>query len=240
MCYALEIETTLMPLQPITTKRIYLQIAEQVARAIREGEYPVGTTLPSERVLAEQLGVSRASVREALIALQLMGLVDIRPGGGAFVVATTSKGVSSDELGREISAFELLHARQIIESDVIALAAEMASRDDVRQLTMLVDLMAREIRDESPTEEGDRRFHMYLATITGNAVLSMIVRQLWDLRQDHLWDVLHRRAFGREHREAYLADHRRMLVCIEEHDAKGARREMWEHLKRLEGYFLTS
>ena len=146
-----------MPLQPITTKRIYLQIAEQIARAIRDGEFPVGTALPPERVLAERLNVSRASVRKALIALQLMGLVDVRPGDGAFVMATTPEGLTTAQLGREISAFDLIHARQIIESEVAALAATMASDDNLRYLEETLNLMALENSQGSPEEEGDLR-----------------------------------------------------------------------------------
>lgn len=229
-----------MPLQPITARRLYLQIADQLAQAIRDGEYAVGGALPAERVLAEQLRVSRASVREALIALQLMGLVDVRPGGGTFVISANGHGVSSDQMNQEIGAFDLLHARQMLEGEIAALAAREATSDDMSALQDCLTLMRHEIETNQPDEEGDRRFHIQLATMTRNAVLEMLVRQLWEMRQDRLWDVLHVRAFTHAHRLRYLADHERILACVAAHDSDAARQEMHHHLERLEEFFLTS
>jgi DNA-binding FadR family transcriptional regulator len=81
---------------------------------------------------------------------------------------------------------------------------------------------------------------MYLAMMTRNAVLEIIVRLLWELRRDHLWDTLNRRALTREHRDAYLEDHRRIFACVTRRDGPGARQEMLRHLLGVEKHFLTS
>src|SRR6188474_3964988 len=116
-----------MPLQAVENRRLYRQIADQIAALIERGEYPVGARLPPERDLARQLGVSRPSVREALIALEVEGYVEVRMGSGVYV-ADRSTAAAAAKLAADSGPFELIRARWMIESECAALAAKEATR----------------------------------------------------------------------------------------------------------------
>src|SRR5512142_3349492 len=116
-----------MPLQAVDSRRLYRQIADQITALIEGGEYAAGARLPPERDLARQLGVSRPSVREALIALEVEGLVDVRIGSGIYVLGG-GDGSAAAEVQAAMGPFELLRARWVIESECAALAARHAKR----------------------------------------------------------------------------------------------------------------
>ena len=115
-----------MPLQPLAPRRLYRQIADQVRGLIRAGEFPVGSRLPAERDLAVQLGVSRPSVREALIALEVEGLVAVRMGSGVIVIARESA-PSATPVDAPFGPFEIIRARQVIECELAAMAARSSN-----------------------------------------------------------------------------------------------------------------
>ena len=122
-----------MPLQAVESRRLYRQIADQIAALIEGGEYPVGSRLPPERDLARQLRVSRPSVREALIALEVEGYVEVRVGSGVYVRSNTASPAPApaDELPEDSGPFELIRARWLIEAECAALAAKNASKAQV-------------------------------------------------------------------------------------------------------------
>ena len=115
-----------MPLQTVEPRRLYRQIADQIAGLIGNGEFAHGTRLPAERELATLLGVSRTSVREALISLEIGGLVEVRVGSGVFVTAGPSSHASGGDKGP--GPFELLSARTLVEGEVAALAQYSRAR----------------------------------------------------------------------------------------------------------------
>src|SRR5437660_1962690 len=116
-----------MPIQAVDDRRLYRQIADQLTRLITSGEFRRGERLPSERDLAVQLGVSRPSVREALIALEVEGLVEVRVGSGIYV-RNPANAKSRSELPADTGPFELLRARWIIEGECAALAAKSINK----------------------------------------------------------------------------------------------------------------
>src|SRR5438105_9316042 len=116
-----------MPFQSIEPRRLYRQIADQIRGLIKGGEYRAGARLPPERDLARQLGVSRPSVREALIALEVEGLVEVRVGSGIYV-RNPANAKSRSELPADTGPFELLRARWIIEGECAALAAKSINK----------------------------------------------------------------------------------------------------------------
>src|SRR5213083_2388922 len=122
-----------MPLQAVDNRRLYRQIADQIAALIEKGEYGTGERLPPERDLAKQLGVSRPSVREALIALEVEGYVDVRVGSGVYVTGSPAGGGES-KLAADSGPFELIRARWVIEGECAALAARHATRAQVRAI----------------------------------------------------------------------------------------------------------
>ena len=130
-----------MPFQSIEPRRLYRQIADQVRMLIRNGEFAAGARLPPERDLARELGVSRPSVREALIALEVEGLVEVRIGSGIYVRAVPN-GQARDATDALAGPFELLRARRVIESECAALAAKAARRAQLRAIDTALDEMA--------------------------------------------------------------------------------------------------
>src|SRR6187200_3432247 len=128
-----------MPLQTVENRRLYRQIADQIAALIEKGEYEAGERLPPERDLAKQLGVSRPSVREALIALEVEGYVEVRVGSGVYV--SGSRAGVAPELPADSGPFELIRARWLIEAECAALAAKAATRAQVRAMEDALDEM---------------------------------------------------------------------------------------------------
>src|SRR6478736_3902200 len=136
----------LMPIQPIEPRRLYLQIADQVRSLITAGEFPPGSRLPAERELAKRFGVSRPSLREALIALEVEGYVDVRPGSGIMVTKPNSVALepSSDE-----GPLEVLRARSLIEGAIAAEAARDIKPKDVAALEQILLAMEGEAAERS-------------------------------------------------------------------------------------------
>src|SRR5262249_31942120 len=131
-----------MPIQSIEPRRLYRQIADQIRTLIRSKEFPAGARLPPERDLARQLGVSRPSVREALIALEVEGLVDVRVGSGIYVLGNRGDG-GQTEVAAGSGPFELLRARWIIEGECAALAARTARKPQIAAMGEALEQMER-------------------------------------------------------------------------------------------------
>src|SRR5438105_1653929 len=128
-----------MPLQAVDNRRLYRQIADQIAKLIAKGEYAAGERLPPERDLAKQLGVSRPSVREALIALEVEGYVEVRVGSGVYV--NGPRPAAAAPLPADSGPFELIRARWLIEGECAALAAKEATRAQVKAIEEALDEM---------------------------------------------------------------------------------------------------
>lgn len=231
-----------MPLQAVESSRLYRQIAEQLRGLIAGGEFAAGTRLPAERDLARQLGVSRPSVREALIALEVEGWVEVRTGSGIYVQEQRRRNGAhaAREAGEaEWGPLQLLHARQLVEGEVAALAARNARK---AQLAAMGDALAT-MHDEAcagrAPREGDEAFHTAIAQACGNEVLGDTVRGYWHARgpmSARLGDHFETPASW----NAALAEHEQVLDAIRAHDARAARSAMQQHLKKAYGRFNAS
>jgi DNA-binding FadR family transcriptional regulator len=214
-------------------RRLYEQISQKLAKAIADGRYDIGQRLPSERELAQSFGVSRPTVREAIIALELDGLVEVRLGSGVYV--TYRQPPSGSEGAKDIGPFELLEARRIIEGEAAALAA---LRIDDAQLAQLSSLIA-EMRDDNRhneilmSEEADRRFHELIASSTQNTGIIAAVQMLWDSRarspQSHLMDDKSRE----RGLKPPIEEHAAIVRALKKHDPEAARAAMHEHITRV-------
>jgi len=218
-----------MPFQSIEPRRLYRQIADQIRSLIRSGEYAVGARLPPERDLAKQLGVSRPSVREALIALEVEGLVEVRIGSGIYVLAGNGPS-ANDEADDPAGPFELLRARYVIEAECAALAAKSARREQVEALEGALAEMEREHADGRPALAADRLFHLRIAEATGNGALVHVVKTLWEERTGPLYKQLEHHYDTPGLWEAAMAEHRAVLKAIAERDPALARAAMQRHL----------
>jgi DNA-binding FadR family transcriptional regulator len=226
-----------MPLQTIEPRRLYRQIAEQLRGLIRSGEYPVGARLPPERDLALQLKVSRPSVREALIALEVEGLVEVRMGSGIYVVAP-EPAASAPRIEGELSPFEIIRARQLIECELAALAASHKNAADiVHGLRDALEMMEADIARELMPIRGDRLFHVRVAEAAENGALLRVVTDLYDERNNPLFDRLGRHFERADTWRQAVAEHRLVVAAIAAQDAARARAAMHEHLQRSHDRF---
>ena len=219
-----------MPLQAVESRRLYRQIADQIAHLIESGEFAPGTRLPAERELATSLGVSRASVREAIISLEIAGLVEVRVGTGIFVASPARASVAGADAGP--GPFELLQARKIIEGEIAALAASKATGEDLEALRECVARMQAHVDDFAVREASDRDFHLQIAKATQNGSLELVVQNLWDQRAE-LWRRTQRHFHTVDLAHKTIRDHAAILVAIASHDADGARAAMHRHLARV-------
>ena len=229
-----------MPIQSIEPRRLYRQIADQIRALIRSREFPAGSRLPPERDLARQLGVSRPSVREALIALEVEGLVDVRIGSGIYVLGGGNGG-PAPEASSQLGPFELLRARGVIESECAALAARQAKRVQLAAIAEALEQMETMAGSEHRQPlAGDRLFHLRIAEATGNGALVAVVKMLWDERTGPLFARLEHHYDSPEQWARAIAEHRVVLEAIERHDASGARAAMQRHLDRAYKRFSRS
>jgi GntR family uxuAB operon transcriptional repressor len=220
-----------VPLQFVEARRLYRQIADQIAGLIAAGEFLPGSRLPAERELAVKLGVSRASVREAIISLEIGGLVEVRVGTGIFVTAKRATG--SDAAGDSgPGPFELLNARKLIEGEIAALAAAAATPADVEGLQRSVERMTAHVDDFETREDTDRDFHLRLAKATGNGSLELVVEGLWNQRAE-LWGRMQQHFHTSELADQTIRDHAAIVRAVAARDHAGARVAMHRHLSRV-------
>ena len=210
----------------MTSKRLYHAVVEQIVTMIEDGIFPPNSRLPGERELAEQLGVSRVTVREAEIFLQAQGMIQVRTGSGAYVMDPSEHG------GRlpSVSAFELTEARTLFESEAAALAARDISDD---ALSLLEGYVQQLRGSDGEAELADREFHRTIASASGNAAVRHVVEMLWRIRMEskevrQVYDaVCHDDAAERE------AEHRAILDALRARNPAAARAAMREHFRRL-------
>ncbi len=228
-----------MPLQSIEPQRLYRQIADQLRALIGRGEFAAGARLPAERDLARQLGVSRPSVREALIALEVEGWVEVRTGSGVYVLDRSQRPAAPISV-TEWGPLELIRARRVVEGETAALAAVHGKRRDFDAMQRAIDSMeALADRNVMPLE-GDRAFHLAIVEASGNTVLIETVQGFWDARKGPLFTrlggyfetvVSWRRA---------IAEHVAIRDAIVARDASAARTAMHEHMDKSHQRFSAS
>jgi GntR family transcriptional repressor for pyruvate dehydrogenase complex len=226
-----------MPILAVETRRLYRQIADQLRSLIRRGDYEVGTRLPAERDLATQLGVSRPSVREALIALEVEGLVEVRPGSGIHVIAREPAASAPRLSPQAFGPFEIIRARQLIECELAAMAALHANKDQVAGLREALALMDEELAGGTMPIRGDRLFHVRVAEIAENGPLLRTVGELYDERNNPLFEQMGHHFENEKSWRKAIAEHRAVITAIGAHKAEAARAAMHLHLERSQERF---
>jgi DNA-binding FadR family transcriptional regulator len=224
-------EERVLPLEAIEPRRLYRQIADQLRQLIDRGEYPIGSRLPTERELADQLGVSRPTVREALIALEVEGRLRIRVGSGIYVIKHQPTALVSSPAPIE-GPFELLRARAFIESAVAEEAARRATDADIARLDgILAEIKPAKLRPKRWIAL-DRRFHVTIVGSLGNAVLVRFVGELFDQRINPYFERLARHVEDATTWKAAHEEHLRIRDAIAARDPALARAAMHDHLRR--------
>lgn len=241
-----------MPIQAIQNRRLYQQIADQLRAMIDRGEVPPGGTLPPERELSIRFGVSRTSVREALIALEVIGLVVVRGGSGVVVrpsaasprgdapvlqqAAAQRRWEVDPELGAgaafdsEVPPFSLLEARRLVEPETAALAATRATEE---QLVGIRAAYERNVADNlagSRTHSGDRLFHIRIAEASGNPAYALLIRHLLGHKYGAMFQKLQELYTPEDMAHRSEEEHRKVLAALQARNEQAARRAMRAHL----------
>lgn len=211
--------------------KLYQRVAHHIEQGIRSGQHPPGSRLPAERDLAELFKVSRPTVREAVIALEIRDLVEVRHGAGVFVTQSLPADKAAAELN--VGAFELNEARIMFEGEAAGLAATVMSEDELAEIGQILDRM--EALDPASSEERalDRQFHMAIAEGTQSTIVAQTIEHLWDLRElsplcRHMFDQARRMGINPRPDE-----HRQIYEALKSRDAEQARAAMRAHLMRV-------
>jgi GntR family transcriptional regulator, transcriptional repressor for pyruvate dehydrogenase complex len=215
------------------TRRLYLQIAEKLRDLIAQPDFAPNGRLPPERALAETLGVSRPSVREALVALELEGLVEIRMGSGVYLCAAppAKKGAALSQAELGDSLLDIMGARCVIEGAIVASVAPLCKPKDLKALRAIYKEMEHEVEAGRIPVTADRAFHLAIAQMSGNEVLVRTVSSLFDARHSPLSEKLRGHFENETTWRAVPDEHRAILEALEARDAIQAQAAMLRHLK---------
>jgi DNA-binding FadR family transcriptional regulator len=228
-------------LRVVRPRRVYEQIAEQIQDLILNRELAPGDRLPAERELAATLGVSRPSVREAMIALEAAGFVEIRTGEGSYVREPQARRVDVPWAGENDPGpgpLEQFEARRLAEPELAARAAVTATGAEIDHLARLVEEMARVYPTLGDFDDKlGHQFHTALARTARNGVLAQLVQYLWDLRDSDMWRHLRRRVVNTANRRRAVEDRRRLVAALRAHDPGEARAAMNALLDRAEARY---
>lgn len=211
-------------------RRLFLEVADRIAAMIEGGTYLPGSRLPGERELAEQLGVSRVTIREAEIALQAQGLLVIKTGSGVYV--TDGKPAQVDA-PPQVSAFELTEARSLFESEAAALAASTVTPETLARLDELLEIMGRDDSDDAASTAADQEFHLLIASASGNQAVIHVIKQLWRMRTE-MPEVRSTYASVCQHDgRTRQREHGAIVDALRAGDSGAARIAMRQHFNRL-------
>jgi DNA-binding FadR family transcriptional regulator len=220
-----------MPIQVVETRRLYRQISEQLRALILAGEFPAGSRLPSERDLSVQLGVSRPSLREALIVLEVEGYIEVRMGSGIYVSDSPPVAAPEIDLSSEEGPLELIQARLAVEGEIAAIAAKAGRKGQFDAIEQAINQMESDAAAGINPLEADSLFHARVAEATGNSVLVGVVRRLFDLRLGPLFDQLHSHFETVDVWAQAIAEHREVLKALRAKDPVAAKAAMQQHMK---------
>ena len=220
-------------------RRRYLDVAEEILQAVALGTITVGDRLPNERELAARCRVGRSTVREALMALELSGVIEVRPGSGCYLTGMVLPASMSPAPPLDASPRELLEVRRIVEPPAAQMCARRLGPGELRGLYALVD-DAERISGGEARDGFDRfvrlnlAFHRELAQLCGNAILASLTSHLVDAGQHPMWLLVDSLVVRNPAtRAAQLKEHRTVLAAIEGHRDEEAARAMATHLGAL-------
>lgn len=230
-----------MLFKPVHSQRLYRQIADQILALFDQGHIKAGDRLPSERALAEQLGVSRSSVREALIALEMEGRVEVGVGVGIFVrasrptSATVLAGSGDRPVADPLGPFDILRTRCLIEGEAAALAARNANAAQIAVIELAYQRLADDWARGHFNHQNDRDFHLAITDASGNGALTFVSKALWDQQISHpLFDRFDKLFVAPGRRKENLAEHEAITKAIAARDPKLARASLVRHLTNAE------
>ncbi|MDX3232379.1 FadR/GntR family transcriptional regulator [Streptomyces sp. ME19-01-6] len=217
-------------LRPMARQRLYQQVLERLRAYAAEGGLRAGDRLPPERELAQRLGISRASVKQAVVVLEVQGLVEVRQGGGTYLLRDSLDAEPVERLvERRRRLPDVLDAREALETKIAELAAERRTDQDLAAMESALGWMEDEIESDRPGTEGDRRFHAAVTAAAHSPLLAEFMRSIADQIGESREESL--RQPGRPRRS--LAQHQRILDAIAARHPGAAATAMRRHLRTV-------
>lgn len=207
------------------SRRLFWRIVEEIETSIEKGQYTAGSRLPPERELAEKFEVSRPTIREAIIALEVRNKVEVKTGSGVYVLDNANTAQSS----QSINAFEITQARALIEGEVAALAAASISDEQLKDLENTLTMM----KNGEDVQEADRQFHLTIAQSTRNAAMIHSVKNLWSLRTSTQQIIEDYDSVCSKDNDKTLAEHTAIYNALLSRNPADARAAMHAHFNRL-------
>jgi len=211
-------------------QRLYHKVANQILELIDSGVFPPGSRLPGERDLAEKFRVSRVSIREAEIALQAQGRLEIKVGSGAYVLDGSDVPVKGLP---KVGPFELTEARALFEAESAALAAPIITEDTISELENYIAIMSGKVKGEMTADEADAAFHNTIARATNNHAIMFVIDSMWSMRTEAAQlQKVYKNVCDKDssHRED---EHQAILDALKNRDSSAARVAMRAHFTRM-------
>ena len=227
---------SVMMFTPVKSTKVYEQVIEQIKYMITSGELKKGEKLPPERELVEKFQVSRTSVREALRALQIIGLIESRQGGGNYI-----KDSFDDNLIEPLSMMfvlqnsrnsEILELRRVLEVETARLAAKNISDEELTRLKEIIDRM-KDLPDEKENVVLDKELHYVIAKASGNNLIMSILTAVSSLMDSFIKEAREAIINKDENKSVLLEHHENMYIALKNHDEKEAGKVMKEHMNLI-------
>lgn len=217
----------------VRPRRLYKQVAEKIEAMVADGSLAVGAQIPSEVELARRFGVSRPTIREAMIVLEASGVVEVRNGSGTFALAPTERPrktpVAADPGPGPYEQFE---ARELIECEVAARAATRISAEAIGELEAIIAQMEVNYPREPVQDSEGFRFHVVLARASENSIFARMIEELWHLRGGAMWSTIRSRILQPGHRYEAIQSRKEIVQALKARDAEAARAAMRRMLIR--------
>ena len=230
--------------KPIVSAKLHQLIAQQIMDSIEKGELKPGDKLPPEREWAMGLQVSRTSLREALRALEIVGLIESKVGDGAYVSDISPDNIFSRvseliSLQEEATALEIIEASEILDVAIAKLASERIGSGEIANLEAILDRMESGIRGSRDVLELDMEFHNAMAKATQNRLLIHMREHLSEIKKKRIWKHIRAKMLTKpEEYNYYLREHQEILKAVKEKDSQKAVQETEKHLKKFERYIV--
>jgi GntR family transcriptional repressor for pyruvate dehydrogenase complex len=212
-------------------RKLYQRIAAKLAADIQKGVFAAGSRMPTERELAEAHHVSRPTIREAMIALEIRGWVEARQGSGLYVTSRDHGSAKEEALELDVGAFDVTEARVLFEGEAAALAAQSITEQQIAELDEAIRVLSDPLVSRPERLNADRRFHVTVAAATGNAAIRSVIDYLWNMRINSPLCV---EIFDRAEKSGVdprAEEHRAIANALKKHDASAARDAMQSHLR---------
>jgi len=220
-----------------------MKIVEQIRDLIKEGKLKPGDKLPPEQILSKEFGTSRPSVREALSALEILGITESRGGKGNFIRNNLGFPLYEQifkELEEEESPFEILEARKAVETEIVGLSAKKATKEEIDAIKESLNKMKENMTDIPKIMKIDREFHINIARAAHNNLLFSMMIYLADLLNEKLWIKMKEKSWNIPGcPQKYLEEHIEIFNAIKNKDSKDARKRMYDHLAGVEQDLLS-